>query len=171
VNKSPKVTATLFLAALLFSCSSPTKPKPPVTPKTGFTISATVDNTTAFSSSAVITIAPDPFDASKRALEIKGTSASGYSVDLSFFSPSNVTAPVTLGPSAPGYAQCKYYEGVVGSNTVWLSGDTITVTVNSFSVGATDTSLSVDFSFAAWGGAPGSVLSVHNFTGGTLRRQ
>lgn len=168
----PIGAAALSIAAFFVSCSSPNSSNPPPpTSKTAFIISATVDGTTSFSSNAAIIIAPDPLDASKRAVEIKGTSASGYSMDLSFFCPSNVTAPVTLGPNNPGYAQGKYYEGVVGSSTTWMSGDTITVTVNSFSVGPTDTSLSVDFSFAAWGGAPGTVSTIKNVTAGTLRKQ
>ncbi len=164
-----KVAAALCLAALFVSCSSPSSSSSttPVTPK-AFTLTATVDGTTQFSGGATITIFPN---GNTSVIDIKATSSSlGQSMELSFVSQSKVTAPVTLGPTSPGFVRGQYFYGDVGSNTVWLSGDTATATVDSFFVGPTDTTLAVDFSFAAWGGEGTGTATLKNVTAGRVRK-
>ncbi len=161
--------AVLCAAMLSVTCSSPNSSVPGTNGQ--YTLTATVDGA-SFSSGAIITISIYPIDTSKRLVDIEGTSASlGYSIELSFLCPSVVTAAITMGPGDPYNVVGKYYQGSVGSSVVWISGDTASVTVNSFSVGPADTTISVDFSYEASGGAPRGTQSVKNISAGTLRKK
>jgi hypothetical protein len=174
VKKSPKIVAALYLAALIVSCSSPTStssgPTPPTTKN--YTLTATVNGTTLFSSGATITIGAY-IDASKRLVDIKGTSASlDQTIELYFVCPSSVTAPLTITAGTPGAVVVgKYFDGGVTSSTVWMSADTASATVNSFSMGPADTSISVDFSYTALGGPNGVAQTAKKISAGTLRKQ
>lgn len=175
MKKSPKVAAALCLAALFVSCSSPTS-SPPGTDGTttkNYTLTATVDGTTPFSSGALVTCA-NIGDPTKYLVVITGTSAAlGQSMQLTFPCPSVVTTAVTLGPRNPNVVG-QYYLGNVGSAAFWTTsntGDTISVTVNSFSIGAADTTISIDFSYTAWGGPNGVAQTAKKISAGTLRKQ
>ena len=166
--------AALGLAALFVSCSSPTStstgPTPPTTKN--YTLTATVDGTTLFSSGATITIGAY-IDASKRLVDIKGTSASlGQTIELYFVCPSSVTSPLTITAGTSGAVVVgKYFDGGPTSSTVWMSADTASATVNSFSIGSADTTISVDFSYTAWGGPNGVAQTAKKISAGTLRKQ
>jgi|GEM_PF-7053559 hypothetical protein len=158
-------TAALFLSALLVCCGS--KSSNPPSPEPGethtFALSATVDSATQFSAPASVSI--NDLDTSRHLIDIKGTT-DGYTIEIYFFCPTAVTSPLTLGPRSPGFVTGKYYPGSVQGAEFWVSSDTASVTVDSFFVGPTDTTLAVEFSFTATGGL--GVQSVKHITAGTV---
>ena len=119
-------------AAIAVSCSSPTSSKGNGAGQ--YVLSATVDGV-PFSAAGTATFAKY-IDTSKYLVDIKGTSASlGQSMEITFLCPSLVSTALTLSPGNSGAVTGKYFSGAVGSSTVWTSGDTASVTVNSFSIG------------------------------------
>jgi hypothetical protein len=152
------------------SCSSPTSSSKGNGGGTGagqYALSATVDGV-PFSAAGTATFAKY-IDTSKYLVDIKGTSAAlGQSMEITFLCPSFVSSALTLRPGNSGSVTGQYFGGPVGSSTVWTSGDTASVTVNSFSIGPTDTTLSINFSFTAWGGASGAVETVKKISLGTI---
>ncbi len=157
------------MLAFLISCSSPNSNKGTIKPPPAgkqFVLTATVDSA-QFTCNPTVTMTKLQPDTTKYLVDIQGTSATlGQSMELTFQCPSSVTSHLNLGPAS---VHGQYFGGAVGSNTVWTSMDTASVTLNAFS--PADTTLSLDFSFTAWGGASSSLQTVKKISAGTLRQQ
>jgi hypothetical protein len=151
----------LFLS---LSCNKNTSTNPPANNPSDFpfTVTATI-NGSQYSAGATMTITEI---VTNYMVNITSLGTSGRAIDLTFIFPINSSFPKNLTQSQ---FNATYSEG---SSAIWStcadSLGSVTAKINSFNFTSSDTVISAEFSFKAWGGVAGGTFTEKNISLGTV---